>query len=112
MIRVERERRADGGASREVSYYITSLGRDRADADRLSDLIRSHWAIENRLHYVRDVSLGEDACRVRTGSSPVVLAAVRNAVVHLLAGVAAPSKASAMRRFAAHPTEAIPLLRG
>lgn len=112
MIRVERERRVGGTAAVEVSYFITSPDRERADAARLLDLIRSHWHIENRPHHVRDVSLGEDASRVRTGSSPAVLAALRNAAVHLLEGADAPSKASAMRRFAARLGEAISLIQG
>jgi hypothetical protein len=62
------------------------------------------------LHYVRDVTLAEDACRVRKGSAPQVLAAVRNAIIHLLAGVDAPSHASALRRLNAHPEEALDLL--
>jgi predicted transposase YbfD/YdcC len=110
VIRVERQRRVKGTATREVAYFVTSLTRAGADADRLLGLVRSHWEIENRLHYVRDVTMGEDACRVRSGSSPQVLAALRNAVVHLLEGVKAPSKAAATRRFAAHPDEAIRLI--
>lgn len=110
VVRVERERRIKGETTVEVAYYITSLGRDRADATRLGKLIRSHWGIENRLHHVRDVTFGEDASRVRRGSSPQVLAALRNAVVHLLDGVRATSKAAARRRFAARPHEALRLL--
>jgi hypothetical protein len=59
---------------------------------------------------VRDETLGEDRCRVRKGSSGQVLAALRNAVVHLLDGVEAASKAAATRRFAARPKEALPLI--
>lgn len=110
VVRVERERRIKGETTVEVAYYITSLGRDRADATRPGKLIRSHWGIENRLHHVRDVTFGEDASRVRRGSSPQVLAALRNAVVHLLDGVRATSKAAARRRFAARPHEALRLL--
>lgn len=110
VIRVERERRVKGEATVEVAYFITSLSRQEADAERLLGLIRSHWEIENRLHYVRDVTLGEDGCRVRTGSSPQVLAAIRNTAVYLLEGVEAASKAAALRRFAAHPDEALRLL--
>jgi hypothetical protein len=61
------------------------------------------------LHYVRDVTLGEDGCRVRKGAAPQVLAAVRNAVIHLLAGVEADSRAAAIRRLN-HPEEALALL--
>lgn len=110
VVRVERERRIKGETAVEVSYYITSLDRSRADAGRLGELIRAHWGIENRLHYVRDVTWGEDASRVRKGSSPEVLAALRNTANYLLEGVKAPSKAAATRRFAAHPHEALPLV--
>jgi DDE family transposase len=49
-------------------------------------------------------------CRVRKGTAPQVLAAVRNAVIHLLAGVDAPSNAAALRRLNNHPEEALALL--
>jgi predicted transposase YbfD/YdcC len=110
VVRVERERRIGGETAVEVSYYITSLDRERAGASRLGDLIRAHWGIENRLHYVRDVTWGEDACRVRKGGGPEVLAALRNTANYLLERVKAPSKAAATRRFAAHPHEAIRLV--
>jgi hypothetical protein len=61
---------------------------------------------------VKDEALGEDRCRVRTGSSPEVLALLRNVAVHLLEGVDAPSKKAAARRFTVHPEEALPLLFG
>ena len=110
VFELERVRVAGGKASVEVVHGITSLGRGQADAARLLGLARGHWGIENGLHYVRDVTLGEDACRVRTGSAPQVLAAIRNAVVHLLDGVKAASKAAATRTFAARPFKALPLL--
>lgn len=94
---MERERRIKGETTVEVSYYITSLDRDRACAGRLGELIRAHWGIENRLHYVRDVTWGEDASRVRKGSSPEVLAALRSTTNYLLEGVKAPSKAATRR---------------
>lgn len=94
----------------EVVHGITSLSPTQADARRLLALTRDHWAIENGLHYVRDVTLGEDGCRVRKGSAPQVLAAVRNAVIHLLRDVAAPTKAAALRRLNARPSEALALL--
>ena len=62
------------------------------------------------MHYVRDVTWGEDTCRVRKGSAPQVLAAVRNAVIPLLAGVEADSRAAARRRLNNHPEEALVLL--
>jgi predicted transposase YbfD/YdcC len=79
-----RERREKGATTVEVVHGITSLKPEKAGAKRLLELTRAHWAIENQLHYVRDVTLGEDACRVRRGVAPQVLAALRIVVVHLL----------------------------
>ena len=105
-----RRRTVKGVTTVEVVYGITSLSVEQADARRLLGLTRGHWGIENKLHYVRDETLGEDRCRVGTGDSAQVLAAVRHVVVHLLEGVRAASKAAATRRFAAHPEEAVTLL--
>jgi hypothetical protein len=109
-LEITRERTVKGKTTVEVEYAMTSLKAGEADAQRLSELVRQHWEIENRLHYVRDVTLGEDACRVRRGAAPQVLAAVRNAVVHLLGGLDAPNHAAAIRRLNAHPEEAFDLL--
>jgi hypothetical protein len=105
-----RQRTIKGKSTVEVVYGITSLKLEEAGARRLLELTRGHWGIENQLHYVRDVTLGEDGCRVRKGSAPQVLAAVRNVVIHLLAGVEAPSRAAAIRRLNNHPNEALELL--
>ena len=109
-IEITRERTVKGKTTVEVVYAMTSLPAQEAGAERLAGLVREHWGIENELHYVRDVTLGEDACRVRKGSAPQVLAAVRNVVIHLLAGVDAPNHAAAIRRLNAHPDEALDLL--
>ena len=108
-LEITRERTVKGETTVEVVYGMTSLQPEEADVERLSGLVREHWGIENGSQYVRNVMLGEDACRVRKGSTPQVLAAVRNAVIHLLAGVDAPSHA-AIRRLNAHPEEALDLL--
>lgn len=103
---VTRERTARGAKTTEVAYGVTSLPPERADAGTLLGLVRNHWAIENELHYVRDVTLGEDACRVRAGNAPQVLAALRNAVVHLLHGVEAGSRPEAIEVLQLHPDRA------
>jgi predicted transposase YbfD/YdcC len=105
-----RKRTIRGETTVEVIHGITSLPEAEANAKRLLALTRGHWGIENRLHYVRDVTFGEDGCRVRKGGGPQVLAAVRNAVIHLLAGVEASSYAAAVRRLNNHPEEALALL--
>lgn len=79
-----RERTIGGVTTRETVYGITSLSVGEADARRLLALTRGHWEIENGLHYKRDVTLGEDASRVRRGAAPQVMAALRNSVLHLL----------------------------
>jgi predicted transposase YbfD/YdcC len=112
---VRRERTEKGQTTVEVVYGITSLGVEQADAHRLLGLVRQHWRIENCLHWVRDMTLGEDACRVRSGSAPQVLAALRNVVVHLLSQAAAASatgesRAAVCNRLAARPAEALEVL--
>lgn len=108
VFRLERERRMKGVATTEVVYGLTSLTRTQADAARLLALTRQHWGIENRLHYVRDVTLGEDRCRVRTGHAPHILASLRNLAVYLLESQPAPSKAASTRTIAAQPGRAFP----
>jgi predicted transposase YbfD/YdcC len=98
------------GATRtETSYAITSLTPAAAGPRRLLDVWRGHWGIENRLHWVRDVTLDEDRCQVRTGAAPQVLAAIRNTVIGVLRRAGHPNIAAALRRHAAHPHEALQL---
>jgi Transposase DDE domain len=86
------------------------LGRERASAQRLLSVARGHWGIENRLHWVRDESLGEDRCRVRTGEAPEILAGIRNAALWLMRATSLTNIAAALRRHAAKPLEAIGLV--
>ena len=72
-----------GKRSVEVTYGITSLSPDDAGAVELERLWRGHWTIENRKHYVRDVTLGEDRNQMHTGNAPQVLAALRNGLIDL-----------------------------
>ena len=73
-----------GKASRETAYAITSLTAHQAGAAQLLALSRGHWGIENKLHYVRDVTCREDQARTNAGHAPQVLAALRNATLTLL----------------------------
>jgi predicted transposase YbfD/YdcC len=107
---VTRERTIRGVTTVEVGYGITSLSAQAATASDLLRHLRDHWKIENQLHYVRDVTLGEDACRVRSGSAPQVLAALRNAVVHLLAETGAGSHREAIEILQVHPEKAHKLI--
>jgi predicted transposase YbfD/YdcC len=105
-----RERSSGGKTTVEVVHGITSLSAEEADAGRLLGLVRDHWQIENGLHYVREVTLGEDACRVRKGAAPQVLAALRNTVVHLLADVESESRPAAIEYLQTRPEEAKQLI--
>lgn len=107
---IRRERRIKGKTTIDDVYGITSLDRSQADAKDLLAYNRSHWSIENRLHHVRDVTFGEDACRVRQGSSPELLAGLRNAALTLLRQLKIPSVADAIRACAFRPKTALRLL--
>lgn len=107
---IERTRRCRGKSSVETVCAITSLPRTKASAADLLQIARDHWKIENRLHWVRDMSFGEDACRVRTGGAPEILAGLRNASLRLLRADGVKNIASALRRHAAKPIEAIQLV--
>jgi hypothetical protein len=107
---LRRERTAQGRTTVEDVYGITSLTREQADAQRLLELLRGHWGIENGLHYVRDVTLGEDACQVRKGGSPTLLASLRNTARTLLVRLNLPSIAAAIRACALRPKRALRLL--
>lgn len=73
-----------GQERREIVYGITCVPRKKADAKRILQLKRKHWSIENRLHYRRDVTLGEDASQVRMKGAPEVLAALNGGIVALM----------------------------
>ena len=81
----------------EVAYGITSVGRDQANAETLLNWNRGHWGIENRIHWVRDESFGEDRCRVQQGSAPQILAGMRNLAINWLRNLKVDNIAQALR---------------
>jgi predicted transposase YbfD/YdcC len=111
-FKLVRERTVHGQTTTDTVLGITSLKREQADAERLLKLTRQHWGIENGVFYVRDLSFGEDACRVRTGSGPHILSCLRNAAINLLNRSGVTNEAAALRRHAAHPDEALALVQG
>lgn len=96
-----------GRTRREVAYAITSLTRERAGPGRLLKLWREHWHVENKLHWVRDVTFDEDRSQVRAGRIPQVMAALRNAAISLLRVRGAENIAAECRRYAAQPELAL-----
>jgi hypothetical protein len=105
-----RVRTVKGVTTVDTAYGITSLSPGRADAEKLLVLTRAHWGVENGLHYRRDVTLGEDASRIRKGVAPQVMAALRNGVLHVLSEVVAPSLAAALRTMSNCCDKALDLL--
>ena len=66
---IERKYRGEVSHSIDIAYGVTSLKKDQVSAQRLLELNRNHWEIENRIHYVRDVTYDEDRCRIRTDNA-------------------------------------------
>ena len=103
LIQVQSERRySRGGKERveqETRYYITSL---EASAEDLARRIRGYWGVENKVHYVRDVTQGEDASRVRMNDLPHLFAIARNLALNLYRNAGFTNMAQAQRfcRFA------------
>jgi len=93
-----------------VVYAITSLTFARASPARLADLLRGHWAIENGLHYVRDVTFAEDGSQVRTGTGPQVMACLRNLAIGVLSRAGPVNLAAALRHHARDPTRPLATL--
>jgi len=110
VCRIQREIKVNGQVKKEEAYAFTSLWPHEADAGRLLSLNRGHWCIENCLHYVRDVTFGEDKSQVRTGNAPRVMAAFRNTAIGVMRLSGTTNIASALRRNAARPPEALRLL--
>jgi predicted transposase YbfD/YdcC len=110
VCRIERQRTRKGQVQTEVAYAVTSLWPHEASPERLLGLIRGHWRIENCLHWVRDVTLGEDRSQVRKNSTPEVMAGLRNTVIGLLRLHGATNIAAALRRHACHPEEALAVI--
>lgn len=98
VCRLERLVKRDGQETGEVAHAITSAGPEWADAAALLASWRGHWGIENRLHWVRDVTLGEDASRIRTASAPEAMAGLRNAAISLLRLSGVSNIAEALRQ--------------
>jgi predicted transposase YbfD/YdcC len=112
VLRLERQviLKKTGEVREEVVVGVTSLTPERADAARLLAVVRGHWSIENRSHWVRDVTFDEDRSQVRCGNIPQVMAALRNTVVGLMRGAGYTNIAVACRRFAAQPQAALHLI--
>ena len=81
LVRIERTRETSKGTSKEVCYYISSI---QGDAKKFQRVARRHWGIENRLHYVLDVSMDEDESRIRRDNGAENFAVLRHIALNLL----------------------------
>jgi predicted transposase YbfD/YdcC len=99
-----------GTTTTEIVYLITTLTASKASPQRLLDLSRGHWSIENRSHSVRDVTFGEDHSRLRTGHAPQILAALRNLAITLIHRSGSCHIRQTRRHFASCPQQALALL--
>lgn len=96
VVMLQSQRRTNGQVSTETRYYISSLA---SHAAKIAAAIRTHWTVENHLHWVLDVSFDEDACRIRKDYAPQNLSMLRHIALNLLgqdkstkAGIAAKRK--------------------
>jgi predicted transposase YbfD/YdcC len=99
-----------GQVSCETTYGITSLHAGQVGPVQLETLCRGHWTIENRVHYVRDVTMGEDANQTRVGHAPHALAARRNAILSLFRRHGWTNIAAAFRHYGASVSSALELI--
>jgi predicted transposase YbfD/YdcC len=91
---------AKGKSSCEVVCGITSLTEKKATPARLLEFNRGQWTIENKVHYVRDVTMAEDQSRIRKGQSPRVMATLRNLTLNLLRLAGITNISETLQRFA------------
>jgi predicted transposase YbfD/YdcC len=94
----------------EVVYLITSADHRAADPATLAVWVQDHWGIENRLHWVRDVTFDEDRPQIRTRTAPQAMAALRNTAISLLRLVGVTNIATALRHHARDPEQVLNLL--
>jgi predicted transposase YbfD/YdcC len=85
-VQIVRRRRTitTGKVTLDRVYAVTDLTAEQADAPEIAHRVREHWGIENKIHHVRDTTFAEDASRVRTGTAPRAMAALRNLAIGAL----------------------------
>ena len=112
VLRIQRRSRKTGSRRwrSETVYAITDLTLQQTTAADLADALRAHWGIENRLHWVRDVTFAEDLSQIRTGHGPAVMAMLRNLAISLHRRAGASNIAAACRTVSRHPGRALSMI--
>jgi predicted transposase YbfD/YdcC len=106
-VRITRTRTIKARTTRETAYLVVSLPAEHAQPPDLGDWARREWHIENRLHWVRDVTLREDAHQARTGNGPAVAAVLRNTAIGFHRSNGETNIARATRRANRRPNDLI-----
>ncbi len=107
VAQLRRTRTIKGRKTVEVVYLITSATAADAPAATLAAWVQNHWHIENRLHWVRDVTFDEDRSQVRTGNCPHVMASLRNTAISLLRLAGWDNTAAGARHHARNPSTTV-----
>jgi hypothetical protein len=112
VFRITRERTNHSSGKHEIHTWvgITDLHPQHAEPTHIAALLRGHWHIENRLHWVRDVTYGEDHSRIRTGTTPRTMATLRNLAISALHLTGTTNIAQALRAMARDITRPLHLL--
>ena len=98
VVMVESRREIDGEIEQETRFYITSL---LLRAAPLGSIVRSHWAVENSLHWVMDMIFRDDQCRVRTNHAPANFTTIRHMAINLLRNATGKDSLRLRRKVAA-----------
>lgn len=109
-LQIRRTITRSGRRTVEVVYLICSVPMTEVAPAQVAAWIRGHWTIENRVHWVRDVTFDEDRCTIRTGSAPQVMASLRNVVIGILRLAGHLNIASTLRHYGRDPNRPIDLL--
>jgi len=110
VFEIRRRWKSKGIDKEAVRYGVTSLPAQIALPERLLQLKRGHWIIENGLHYVKDVTMGEDKSTIHCDNGPKVMAALRNTALSLLRHAGFSTIAARLRYNSGHPQAALELL--
>ena len=110
VAQIRRTRTLAGKKTVEVVHIITSMPSTDASPTQIAAWVQGHWAIENRLHWVRDVVFDEDRSSVRTGNAPRVMATLRSTAISILRLTGTTSIAHATRHHARNTARPVQLL--
>ncbi|MEV0410685.1 ISAs1 family transposase [Streptomyces sp. NPDC050448] len=111
-VQIVRRRRTvtTGKVTLERVYAVTDLTAEQADAPEIAHRVREHWGIENKIHHVRDTTFAEDASRVRTGTAPRAMAALRNLAIGALRLTGCDNIAAGLRKHSRDATRPLATL--